>query len=378
MRLIGTLKSEYEASRISSYLQQKGIETHTDLTFDQKGQPTHQIWVLEEDRLEEAAGDFKRFAQAPTDAEFDSRALPPLKETEEEKDPEEEEAKASFRSARTPFTLFMLGLCFAIFFLNYLQELPRREENLASLFLFTPIQELLLYDLPQPFENIEHFVESHPVKPGEKIEDLAPDVKSALQKMEKTPYFRGVFDWLLLKLKHKDTSLAEGPLFIKVRQGEIWRLFSPCVLHTQFLHILFNMIWLWVLGRPIEQRIGIGKTTLLSFATGLGSNLFQYLSGGPFFLGYSGIVMGLAAFIWARERYFPWEGYPTNKMVFWFLILFIAAIFCLSFASFFLELFAGIAFAPNIANTAHIAGALIGALLGRMSWFSWHPRAAEE
>ena len=94
---------------------------------------------------------------------------------------------------------------------------------------------------------------------------------------------------------------------------------------------------------------------------------------GPFFLGYSGIVMGLAGFIWQRERIAPWEGYPLQRSVVIFLAVFVLAMFALQFGSFLFFLFTDSTFAPNIANTAHIAGALLGVGLARLPYFAARP-----
>ncbi len=80
--------------------------------------------------------------------------------------------------------------------------------------------------------------------------------------------------------------------------------------------------------------------------------------------------MALAGFIWMREKIAPWEGYPLNRATILFLLIFIGAMFALQLSSFFIQVFTTLEFAPNIANTAHIAGALIGALLGRFSYFA--------
>jgi GlpG protein len=130
------------------------------------------------------------------------------------------------------------------------------------------------------------------------------------------------------------------------------------------------MLWLWYLGRPIEERIGPWRTLLLTLAAGIGPNIAQYLISGPFFIGYSGIVMALAGFIWMRERIAPWEGYPLNKGTVLFLLLFIAAIFILQVVAFFIQIFTSSHFTPQIANTAHIMGGLIGALLARSTFFA--------
>ena len=81
--------------------------------------------------------------------------------------------------------------------------------------------------------------------------------------------------------------------------------------------------------------------------------------------------MGLAGFIWSRGKIAPWEGYPIQKSTLLFLVLFVLAMFGLQFTSFILHLFSDVNFSPNIANAAHITGAVLGALLGRLSLFSW-------
>ena len=91
---------------------------------------------------------------------------------------------------------------------------------------------------------------------------------------------------------------------------------------------------------------------------------------GPLFIGYSGIVTALAGFIWMRERIAPWEGYPLNKGTILFLLFFVGAIFALQVVAFCIQIFSHYNFAPNIANTAHIAGALIGAYLARFPFFA--------
>lgn len=374
MRLIGTLNNENSARRIASYLKQKGIDSNCEVSFDAKtGQMSYLLWVLDEDKIPAATAEFDRFQKEPSNAEFDAPVALRMAEEEPDTVEDEEEEDAEVRGAagkKTPLTFALLILCAAIFLFNAMQEFSMKEEGLQTVFLMTPIQAGLLYDLPPAIAALEEMIKQKTVAAGQKIENLAPEVQARLQEIEKMPFWRGCYDWVVLKITGKDTSQAEGPLFARIRQGEVWRLFSPCVLHSEFLHILFNMIWLWVLGRPIEQRIGLAKTGLLSVAAGVSSNTIQYLVSGPFFIGYSGIVMALAGFIWMRQRIAPWEGYPLNRTTVLFLLLFVASMFVLSFVSFFLQIFTTVAFAPNIANTAHIAGALIGALLGRYSFFA--------
>ena len=71
-----------------------------------------------------------------------------------------------------------------------------------------------------------------------------------------------------------------------------------------------------------------------------------------------------------REREAPWEGYPLNRATILFLLFFIGAIFVLQVVAFLIQIFSSYNFAPNIANTAHIAGAVIGAILAKSRFFA--------
>ncbi|HSX38179.1 MAG TPA: rhomboid family intramembrane serine protease [Chlamydiales bacterium] len=371
MRLIGTLSNESYARRIATYLKQKGIDSNCEVSFDtQTGQMAYHLWVLDEDKIEAASVDFVRFQKEPANVEFDAPVALRLEGMEGEASKEEEPRIQAASWKNTPFTVVILAVCSAIFLFNGLQELPLLQSGLQNVFLMTPIQAALLYDVPAPIEALEKMIQKRETQQEGGTANLSAEVEQRLNAIEKTPYWRGVYDWLILKFKGQDTSLASGPLFSRISQGEIWRLFSPALLHSQFFHILFNMIWLWILGRPIEQRIGIFKTAALTLVSGVGSNTIQYLVSGPFFIGYSGVVMALAGFIWMRERVAPWEGYPLNRTTIFFLALFIGIMLVFSLVSFFLQLFASDRFAFDIANTAHITGAIIGALVGRFSYFA--------
>lgn len=365
MRQIGTLANEDQARRFGNYLRSLGIANNCDVSFDPvSSHMSYQIWVHEEDKLQQALAAFEEFQNNPSHFQFDSSPQ------EECGAVEEAPLQQSAYGFRSHLTLFLISLCVLIFFLNTLEELPLLEEGLSeNTFLVTPIQAALLYDLPPAIDDMERVIEKYEIK-GKKYTQIPPQVKNQLATAENTPYWRGIYDWIVYKIKGEDTAPLEGPLFIRIRQGEIWRLVSPCILHSNFLHLLFNMLWLWYLGRPIEQRLGPVRTLLFSLIAGVGSNTVQYFMSGPFFLGYSGIVTALAGFIWMREKVAPWEGYPITQSVLYFLAFFIGAIFVLDFATFLIQAFTHAAFNPNIANAAHIAGALIGMWLGRYSFFA--------
>ncbi|WAS91750.1 rhomboid family intramembrane serine protease [Nannocystis punicea] len=110
----------------------------------------------------------------------------------------------------------------------------------------------------------------------------------------------------------------------KVQDGEVWRLVTPMFIHFGPLHLLFNCMWAWQLGRQIEHNHGpltmIGLVLLSEIPGGLG----QYLVTGPNFGGMSGVVYGLFGFVWMQARYAPARGYQiddrtTAMIMVWFV-----------------------------------------------------------
>src|SRR5690349_4040186 len=213
MRLIGTLSNESYARRIVSYLKQKGIDTNCEISFDARtGQMSYQLWIFDEDQIAAASADFSRFQKEPSNAEYDASV-----ERNEEVLKEEDE-KPIARGAsdkRAPLTFAVLVLCAILFFLNGVQELPLLKEGLQNVFPMTPIQIALLYDVPPVIDALEEMIEKHAPVSGEKNEYLAPEIQARIAEIEEMPFWRGAYDWVILKMKGEDTSLAEGPLFLR-------------------------------------------------------------------------------------------------------------------------------------------------------------------
>ena len=81
--------------------------------------------------------------------------------------------------------------------------------------------------------------------------------------------------------------------------------------------------------------------------------------------------MGMACFIWVRQKVAPWEGYPLPKAKILFLVVYVLAMLGLQIFSSSMELLGKATFSANIANTAHISGGITGAILGKIPYFSW-------
>jgi membrane associated rhomboid family serine protease len=87
--------------------------------------------------------------------------------------------------------------------------------------------------------------------------------------------------------------------------GEYWRLVTGGFLHSGFLHILFNMYLLWILGQMLEPALGRWRFAAIYFVSLLGGAFGALLlNPDSVTVGASGAVFGLmgAAFVDQRSR----------------------------------------------------------------------------
>lgn len=54
-----------------------------------------------------------------------------------------------------------------------------------------------------------------------------------------------------------------------------WQIVTHMFMHGNVMHIVFNMLALWMFGSAVEQRLGSKKFLFIYFSAGLGAVLFQ-------------------------------------------------------------------------------------------------------
>lgn len=384
MRLIGTIKEEKAAYTFCTFLLQQGIPCKFEpfVNKETKEKEVH-VWIENEDDFARASEYFEQFQQDPHDPHFKVEELtfisPARLEYGVSKEKESRKAPFKIKIALKPrerlgltLTTFIIGLCVFLFFLDSLQQAKVVEESgpMALEMGFTPLEQVMIFDYPCSYRYLGELLRCYPIKSLDEIKTLPDSEREMYQEAQAIPTWRGAYDLLLQWKKTGVSSFEQAPLFEKIRGGEVWRIFTPCLMHRGFLHILFNMAWVWILGRQIEERISKKKMIILFLATGIISNVLQYLMSGPFFLGFSGIVVGMAGFIWMRQKVAPWEGYPLQKPTIIFILIFVLAMFALELFSFLLQIFSTLELTANIANTAHIVGGIVGMMLGRLHYFA--------
>ncbi|MCE5321764.1 rhomboid family intramembrane serine protease [bacterium] len=145
-----------------------------------------------------------------------------------------------------------------------------------------------------------------------------------------------------------------------------------CFLHADPFHLIGNMLFLWVFGPPVEDRLGIPKYILLYFATGLFGDILQAMLDTAFIghtglgIGASGCIMGVVGaywylFSWSTVCVFYWFGWIWHGVwevqAIWIIGLYIL-----------MDVGEGLLFGSmgvegGVANFAHVGGGAAGAIL---------------
>ena len=152
------------------------------------------------------------------------------------------------------------------------------------------------------------------------------------------------------------------PADIGIAKGQYWRLLTPVFLHFSFLHILFNGMVLWQVGRRIELAQGSMHYLLVVLVIGLVSNVSQYLTqyfmqiNSPFG-GLSGVVYGVIGYVAIYQRYIKHPVLNFNEaLIIVFIVFLLLGLFGV------IDLFIN----GKIANAAHVSGFLSGIIIGRL------------
>ncbi|MFA6915154.1 MAG: rhomboid family intramembrane serine protease [Parachlamydiales bacterium] len=377
MRLIATFHDPERAKRISALLSQQHIHNQVDTEIngdwgnDAYGTANSNLWIIDEDHWSEALDTVEKYKDGP---------LPP------EVAPPEVKTEIPTPKASTPptypapiqqplgyTTFYLLLTCIFIFFVSEWTAPPYQAPapKLPPTPVYSsPTKKALLYDYPYQFELVDQLVEQYGIPALREPSSLPLPGQELFAKVYTTPVWAGLYPIALNTLESKPIDpKTTGPLFEKVQEGEFWRLITPIFLHNDIFHILFNMLWLIVLGRQMEFRLGPGRLLAFIALSAIFSNTAQYLMSGANFIGFSGVLCAMLAFIWQRQKIAPWEGYQIPQSTLKFMFWFIGGMASLQAISFLSEIYLGSGFSPGIANTAHISGLIIGYFMSRWPLF---------
>ena len=137
----------------------------------------------------------------------------------------------------------------------------------------------------------------------------------------------------------------------EMQRGQVWRFFTPLILHANLLHI-FSNVCIQLLMVQLESSIGTKRTIGLYFISGVGGILFSSLINDHLSVGASTAIMGLVAGLlgyvmlnWdALARFGYMRCFILFQVIFMILITFMV----------------GIGFASNVDNYGHLGGLIMG------------------
>jgi len=149
---------------------------------------------------------------------------------------------------------------------------------------------------------------------------------------------------------------VSGQVIFALPTGEYWRLVTPIFLHFSILHIVFNTLWLWDLGRRVEKLQGSLRMLALVLLIGMGSNIIQAMFAQvSIFGGMSGVIYGLLGYAWVWSGLRPEKSLGVPAGVISIMLIWLVA--CMLGVA---ELLG----AGAVANAAHLGGLIMGLILG--------------
>ncbi len=366
MRLLIELDNPDLAKSFSTYLKSLPIEHMlevvkvTDWGSASYGHQTYKIWIDDEDLYDKAINEWNEFIEDPQNPKFKPSAPNEFNPFRPQK------IVAKIEEAPSPLTHFLVILCAALFFFDqFLMPTFTKDEAYIPDFVPSKIEQRLLYDFPVRSEKVTQLIGQYGLDnwPQEAVQ-LKDEILS-------TKVWHGLYEPLVMYVRGDIEKINFPPMFEKIKEGEWWRLVSPIFLHANILHLIFNVLCLLVLGKEMERMLGAGKLALFIILTAIVSDTAQYVMTGYRFMGISGVICGMLAFIAIRQKVAPWEGYRLEKSSINFMLIFIFGMAALSLVSFVASV-AGYKFmATPVANAAHLAGLLSGWVLAYTSLFQW-------
>ena len=139
-----------------------------------------------------------------------------------------------------------------------------------------------------------------------------------------------------------------------LKDNQWWRLISPIFIHFSFAHLVFNCLWIYVLGEKIERVDNKIIFILIVITSSIFSNFLQfYWTDSSYFGGLSGAIYGLLGFCMILEVESEYDRYGLPPALYLFMIAWLV----LGFIGV-LELFGF----GKVANFAHLGGLVSGVM----------------
>lgn len=343
MRRVGSPRTLSVARRFYHYLLAKKIESSLQMSESLDG--LWQIWVIDEDQIEEASKHWKRFEKSSSlapEGDEDASGVTSFHPPPFAKAGDDLGFEQTWRP-KSPFNRLgilgpLIAIICSILFISINTSIPNSLRNRQS-----PIQLLA-------FEDGQN---SH--WPG-----------------YCSHWFRG-------KSEHRaQLALKRAPFFPKIRKGELWRLITPSLLHANLCQMIFNLAWFMLFAKQIEKRDGAAKLCLILLLSSSGANSAEFLAFGNCAAGIIGPVSAVFAFCALKRCQLPWGDYRISTNALLFFALWLMIDFALQVGMLIGAVSGHFSKFPSTTVASQICGLFIGYGLAHLpssslkSWPIWH------
>jgi len=296
LRQIGELPRDYDPKVLEDHLLSLGVKSR----FDQRPEGWA-VWIINEDQVPQGREELRSYLENPDDPRF----------------------RESTKTAR---------------------EIRRKEAELEKQFRKHDREAADIWGPPTFWR-----------RPATTILTALVITVFVMQRLPTTKI--AVIEWLgFFSLMGADPAFRSARGLTDILNGQVWRLFTPVLLHFSLLHILFNLWWASVLGTAIEVRRGTGRFLALVLISAALSNLTEYfymdqiIEKYYLFGGLSGVVYALFGYIWMKGESDPESGLRIDSRT--VVLMLVWLVLC----------FTGLL--GPVANGAHLGGLAVGMVLG--------------
>lgn len=151
----------------------------------------------------------------------------------------------------------------------------------------------------------------------------------------------------------------------RIWHGAYWPLVMSAFVHIESWHLLFNIYWLWMLGRYLEHAIGSWRYLLFYIVAACVGSSYQLAFSDSTGIGASGVVYAIFGFMWIARRRYSYFYEVVNQqivqlMTVWLVICIVATNLNLM----------------HVANAAHVSGLAFGVVTAAALYDAeWRRRA---
>lgn len=333
MRLLGTLGQRAQAQCLADFLLTLGIATQVN---PEAG--SWEVWVRDEDHLARAREEWQHFIANPTDARYRASVRNAAAIRRQHEQHEAEFRQKFYDRGRLwsrpgpwhiPLTLALIVVSMGVSYLSG-----------SLLWVVQPVGGLLDR---LTFTNWVYLDQAGRVIPPDLVEELRQPLGIPGERI----------------ITRKEPSISA------LRSGEIWRLVTPIFLHFGFIHLGFNMYALYSFGGLLESRRGWWWLALFVVISGAASNVAQYLYPHAFeflaarqasgiFGGMSGVLYAMFGYMWMKTRFDPESSLHLPPDLIAMMLIWLVV--CMT------------GWVGPIANTAHVAGLVVGVIWAVVGW----------